>query len=101
MADNIAVVSAFTFSSIDNTRNFGPVPTIKVVQQALAHDKIEAFALAIGLTFGETSFLATFHAFLVDSDRVIPRTIVNITSGVPKHACFNARVIASVGPCPF
>ena len=82
MANNIAVVSAIIFYGVDNTRNFGPVPTIKVVQQALAIDKIEALALAIGLTFGETSFFATFRATFVGSDPVIPRTIVNsITTG--------------------
>ena len=99
---NIAVVLAITFFGINNTRNFGPVPTIKVVQQALAIDEIEAFALCIATAFGETSLLATFRAALVGSDPVIPRTIVNSTIGCRKHACFDASLNArNVIPCPF
>ena len=96
------MVSAFTFLAVDNTRNFGPVSTAKVVQQALAIDEIEAFALVIGPTFGETILLATFRAALVGSDPVIPRTIVNSTIGCRKHACFDASLNArNVIPCPF
>ena len=90
------MVSAFTFLAVDNTRNFGPVSTAKVVQQTLAIDEIEAFALVIGPTFGETSLLATFRAALVGSDIVIPRTNV-IFTGKRKHACFNASVNARKG----
>ena len=75
------MVSAFAFLAVDNTRNFGPVSTAKVVQQTLAIDEIEAFALCIATAFGETSLLATFRAALVGSDIVIPRTIVNSTIG--------------------